>query len=125
MDKSKNITVVELEAHSPEEATEIIKKILCRAAAERTQREKLADEMTLIVMEFHREVIGIAKRFDRPARELMFDAAQTFIELLRTWDDPCGEFTEENAADLEELRQQVLADRRGCVSTPERDSTTE
>lgn len=111
MEKNKNITVVEPEAQSPEEAAKVIAQAFEEKRARKRKLKNLVNEMTLLTVEFHHGIIDVAKRFDMPAKDLMFDAVKTLIDMLSEWDESCEEITGEDLTYLEGLRQQVLAAR--------------
>ena len=112
MEKKYGVRVIDLSNKKSKEAAKNITQIIEEIKAEKDKRVKLVDEMSLITMEFHRGIIAISKRFDLPAKHLMFDGAHALLDILRTWDDKCEEFTEDDAADLEKLRMQVHESRK-------------
>lgn len=111
MEKNKNVAVIDLTKQSPEEAAAVIAKAFEEKRARSRKLKNLVNEMTLITSELHVGIIDVAKRFDIPVKDLMFDAVETLINILKEWNESCEEITEVDLTDLEDLRQQVLAAR--------------
>lgn len=111
MSKIENIQVIELEGKSPEEVAAVLGEIITGQIRQNSEREKLvkriASEMTLATCELHVKLIQIAEKYGLEVKNLVFDTISTLLQMIRTWDEDCEKFTEENARDLEELRKMV------------------
>lgn len=123
MKKIKGVQVIDLTTQSDEEAVEVIAKAFEAEWRRKRKAEMLAGEMAVLSAELHHGTIEVAERFGVPVKKLMFAAVKSLLDMLSEWDESCEVITDEDLADLEELRQQVLKDRES-MRTPERDSTT-